>query len=63
MIADKYGYLKEQYTLELMAIIALGYPDYEEMEVRSQNPLSDLAYLNKYGPPYQTLSDDPKYFK
>ena len=55
MIADKYGYLKEQYTVELMAINALGYPDYEEMEVRSQNPLSDLAYLNKYGQKFQFL--------
>lgn len=33
---------------ELMAVIALGYPD-EEPKERTRKPLSDLTYLNKYG--------------
>ncbi len=33
---------------ELMAVVALGYPD-EEPKGRTRKPLSELTYLNKYG--------------
>jgi nitroreductase len=42
-------------SFELMAVIAFGYPEYEELEERSRKPLLELAYLNKYGLKYQTL--------
>lgn len=41
-------------TFELMAVIAFGYPEYEELEARSRKMLSELAYLNKYGQHSQT---------
>ncbi len=38
-------------TLELMAVIALGYPD-EKPKSRSRKNLSELVFLNKYGNSY-----------
>lgn len=51
--------LEVPHSFELMAVIAFGYPEPEELEERSRKPLSELAYLNKYGRKYP----DPKIFK
>jgi nitroreductase len=47
--------LEVPHSFELMAVIAFGHPDYEELEDRSRKPLSELAYLNKYGQKFQFL--------
>jgi hypothetical protein len=47
-------------SFELMAVIAFGYPEYEELEEISKKSLSELAYLNKYGQECQTCKDISK---